>query len=139
MPPKRILLLSNRSLLASGVQRLLEKEEGIELFTAATGDGNAPAKVRQWSPEVIVLDSGDPSMGEGMVTRLLEQFPGARVVAVGLEQEGINVYRMQRLVQTTPSELLAAIYGKGAPSARRRPRKGGDVRTGDTGGATMGQ
>jgi DNA-binding NarL/FixJ family response regulator len=138
MRAKRVVLLSNRSLLAAGVQRLLECVDSLELSTVATGDPGAIPKLRQLAPEVIVLDSGDPSLGEGAITRLLGQNPRVRVVALNLDRTGIEIYRMHHVVQTDLDGLLEAIQGR-----RRLARKGSRSKTtnaanGENGGGAMG-
>ncbi|GEM_PF-2272983 len=119
----RVAMLSNRSLLSAGVQRLLQGVDGLELTIVAADDPEAAAKLRELAPKVIVLDSGDASLGEGVVTQMLEEHPRARVVTLNLNHAGIDVYRMRRVHQTNVDGLLEAIHGK-RKQANNRGRLG---------------
>ncbi len=108
----RIVLLSSRSLLSAGVQSLLQKADSLELCIVPAEDPQAIARIRELSPRVIVLDSDDSSLGQGVITRMLEENPRARVIALNLKRRGIEVYRMKRLVRTDLDGLMGAILGK---------------------------
>ena len=111
MQTKRVVLLNSRSLLAAGVQSLLQGIDGLELHTVSADDPQATAKIRDLAPGVIVLDSGDVSLGKGVITRMLEEHPKAKVIALSLKREDIGVYRVERVLQTDLSGLLEAIRG----------------------------
>ncbi len=112
MRTKRVVLLSNHSLLAAGVQRLLQGVDSLDLSIVAAEDSEAISRLHQLTPDVIVLDSGDPSLGEGVITHLLGQHPRAKVVAVNLGRRGIEVFRVHRVIETSLDGLLKAIGGK---------------------------
>lgn len=120
MRANRVVLLSNRSLFAAGVQKLLQDVDGLELSVVAAGDPEAAARIRHLAPSVIVLDSGDTSLGHEAIAQLLEEHPRVWVVALDLNRRGIDVYRMKRVLQTNLDGLLEAIQGKGPPHMRRR-------------------
>lgn len=126
MPNKRVALLSNRSLLAAGVQRLLQSMDGLELTMVAADDPEAAAQMRRHAPHVIILDTGDASLGPGAITRMLEEHPKARVIALNLDRTGIEVYQMKRVLQSNLDGLLEAIQGKGAPARRRLMQQAGE-------------
>jgi DNA-binding NarL/FixJ family response regulator len=132
----RVAILNSRSLLAAGVQRLLRGADGLKLTIVAADDPEAAAKLKQLAPKVIVLDSGDSSLGEGVVTQMLEEHPKARVVALNLDHAGIDVYRIRRVHQTNVDGLLEAIHGKRKQAnnrGRQRPRDaGGSINGGET-------
>ncbi|MFQ5874115.1 MAG: hypothetical protein ACE5JL_09975 [Dehalococcoidia bacterium] len=136
MRAKRIVLLSNRSLLAAGVQRLLQDVDGLDLSIVAADQPEATAKIKQLDPHVIILDSGDTSLGQRPIAQMLEEHPRAKVVALNLNRDGIDVYRVKRVLRTTLDGLLEAIQGKGVPDrakpmqptrGRRARRDGGDA------------
>ena len=120
MPNTQVVLLTNGSVLGAGIHRLLQEAAGLDLVVVETNDPNAESKVRQAAPQVIVLDAGDSSIGDGVITRLLSHHPKARVIALTLSHTGIEVYRMKRVSQADPGELLAAIQGRRA-RARAQP------------------
>ncbi len=118
MGAMRVAMFNSRSLLAAGVQRLLQGVAGLELSIVAADDPESGARLRKLAPSVIVLDSGDASLGEGVITQMLEEHPRARVVALSLDHAGIDVYRMRRVQRTNLDGLLEAIQGK-----RKRARE----------------
>lgn len=137
MRAKRVVLLGNRSLLTAGVQRLLEGVDSLDLSIVAAGEPAAIARLHPPAPEVIVLDSGDPSLGEGVITHLLGQHPKARVIALDLNRRGIEVYRVRRVVETDLDGLLEAIRGKRMPRKESR-QKTAVAADGGNGGEAMG-
>jgi DNA-binding NarL/FixJ family response regulator len=111
MQARRVVLLNSRSLLAAGVQSLLQEIDGLEVYTVSADDPQATAKIRQLAPGAIVLDSGDVSLDKGVITRMLEDHPKAEVIALSLSRADIEVYRIERLLQTDLCGLLRAIRG----------------------------
>ncbi|MBI2304300.1 MAG: hypothetical protein HYU86_06080 [Chloroflexi bacterium] len=112
MRTKRVVLLTNRSVLVAGVQRLLQGVSDLELTIMADGDPEAVTKLGALAPQVIVLDSGDTSLGEGVITRMLTENPKSKVIALNLNRTGIEVYRVRRVQHTGFDGLLEAIRGK---------------------------
>ena len=134
MRNKRVVLLSNRSLLTTSVEQLLRYAEGFELSVVAADDPEATIKIKQVTPRFIIIDSGDKSLGEGVITRLLEEHPRAKVVALNLNHKGIKVYRMKHVLQTNLDGLLEIIRGKAASVKGRRVQQTGEVITRKNGG-----
>ncbi|MBI2872813.1 MAG: response regulator transcription factor [Chloroflexi bacterium] len=126
MQSTRVVLLSSHSLLTSGVQRLLEQVDGVQLSIVAADNPDWADKVQQSAPHVIVLDSDGPSGGDGVITRVLRQNPSAKVITLDLARKGIDVYRMQRLLQTNLEGLLEVIRGKTSTSSRGRRHERGE-------------
>ncbi|MBI2166239.1 MAG: hypothetical protein HYU29_07565 [Chloroflexi bacterium] len=138
MRSKRVVLLTNHSLLASGVERLLQAVNGMNLSIVSVRDPEALPGLKRLAPEVIVVDSGDSSIAQGLITEMLREHPRARVVALNLDRKGIEVYRMRRVLQTDLSGLLDAIQGKGQQSTEKVAHTTGkSIDLGD-GGETMG-
>lgn len=117
MGTDRVVLLTNHSLLAAGLQRLLQAIDGLELCTVRADDPRAAERIRSLDPQAIVLDSGDISMGDAAITQMLEEYPRAKVVALNLKRPGIEVFEMQRLAQTDLAALLEAIQGNRSPAS----------------------
>lgn len=134
---RRVVLLSNRSLLAAAVQTLLLGLDGVELHTVSVDDPKALFTLQSLAPHVIILDSGDASLGEGIITRMLKEHSRTRVIAVNLDQTGIEVYRVRRTVETDLDGLLEAIRGKWFPEKEARRKATNTTGSGD-GGETMG-
>lgn len=138
---KRVVLFSNHSLLASGVKQLLQGVGGLELSVVMTSGQEFVPVLKKLAPDVIVLDTGDAFLGEGVITQLLAQHPKAKVIALNVNRAGINVYRLQRVMHADLDGLLMAIQGKAVPVRRgpvpQRPRREG-ARHSENEGGTMG-
>ncbi len=120
MPNTQVVLLTNGSILGAGIHRLLKEAAGLDLVVVEAHDPDAESKVRKAAPHVIVLDTVAPSLRDDVITRLLSHHPKARVIVLTLSHTGIEVYRMKRVSQADPGELLAAIQGRRA-RARAQP------------------
>lgn len=141
MRVKQVVLLSNRSLMASGLQQLLQGVDGLELSVVTALDREAVPVLKKLAPDVILLDAGDASLGKSVITQLLAEHPKARVIALNANRLGIEVYRLKRVQQANLNGLLKAIQGRAAPSGQepvpQRPQREGP-RRGENGGAAMG-
>ena len=136
---KRVVLLSNRSLLAVSIQRLLQSEKDLGLSVVAADDPEATAKIRRRAPQVIIIDSSDASLGEGVITRLLQEHPKVKIIALNWNHKSIEVYQMKHVLQTNLDGLLETIRGKGASIKGRRVQQTEDVITEKNGGDAIDQ
>ena len=109
MRTTKVVLLNNRSLLASGVLNLLEAMEGVSIAVVPSENEDWANMAQALEPEVIVLDAGDASLGNPAIAELLDQRPCARVVALSLDRDTISVYQVDRVSETTLDGLREAI------------------------------
>ena len=121
MERKKVALITNRSLLASGVLRLLRNAEGLEVLPINADDPECDQKIRIFAPSVIILDSGDPRMGQGMAFRLLNRHPEATVAALNLNRTDLQIYRMDRVIDCSPEELLEVLGANALPAPESKP------------------
>lgn len=122
MPARRVVLFSNRSVFAAGVQELLQSVPNVALSVVDATDPDAMKTIRTLKPDVVVVDTGDATAGRASVVRALEARPEARVVALSLNKQAIDVYRMKRVIQTDLVGLLCAIDGAAGPRAKGASR-----------------
>ncbi|MDA1348280.1 MAG: hypothetical protein O3A47_05360 [Chloroflexi bacterium] len=116
--PQNVVLFSNRSLLAAGVRRLLEGEE-VKFSILEAQDPDWASKMKEIQPGVILLDSGDRSLAEGVITRLLATCPKAKVVGLNTDNKSIDIYQMSQVPQTDMAGLLEAIGQDGNAGGRK--------------------
>lgn len=135
MRKKRIVLLSNGSVLAAGVERLLQNIDRVEFSTVPGEDPEAVVTIKRLAPTAIVLDSGD-ALSKASITRLLEGIPKVRVIALRADQKGIEVYRMSRVWETNLEGLLEAISGRRVTPGRI-PAEAHDAKLSGSGGGSM--
>lgn len=138
MRAKRVVLLSNRSLLASGVQRLLQSEADLEFSIVYPEQCEAGSKMELAAPDIIVLDAGAPALAEGVIVQLLADHPRARVVALDVNAKSIDVYRVRRIHQTNLEGLLTAISGRVHPGRKSATHGKGEPKPESDGGGHMG-
>ena len=137
MRDERVVLLSNHSLLVTSVQKLLQSAEGVELSIIEADDPEVTTKIKQRSPQAIIIDSDDTSLGEGVITRLLEEHPKVKVIAQSWHHVGIKIYQMKHLMRTNLDGLLETIRGKGASVKGRRVQQTKEVITKKNGGGAI--
>lgn len=109
MQNRRVVLLSNHSLLTASIKSLLQSEANLELSTVTADDPDINTKIGQSNPHAIIMDSGDTALSEGAITRLLKEHPKTRVIVVNLNEHGIKMYQTQEILRTDLAGLLDAI------------------------------
>jgi DNA-binding NarL/FixJ family response regulator len=114
MPTKRIVLLSNRSVLVAGIRLLLESIEGLELAVVPGDDPEVRRRIHQLAPQAILLDCERGLPDHGLVTQMLEEHPKARVIVLGVNRQDIEVYSLRKVRHTDLDGLLEAIGGRTA-------------------------
>lgn len=111
MQRERVVLLSNRSVLVAGVSSLLESIDALDVRAVAIDDPEALETIRRFAPDVIVLDSGGEATKELTIARLLRHHPQTKIVSLDLSKTDIDVYRVERLGDSSLDALLQAISG----------------------------
>jgi two-component system, NarL family, invasion response regulator UvrY len=111
-----LLIVDDHSMIRDGVRRLLSSNPDISVCEASSS-GSALAIFRSQRPDVVLLDLnlGDSS-GLDLLSRLLGEDIGARVLIFSMYSQPINVLRMLKAgargyisKSADPDELLAAI------------------------------
>jgi DNA-binding NarL/FixJ family response regulator len=81
IPPIRVLLVDDHSLVRAGVRSLLERMSGIEVVGEASNGGEALELVGSKLPNVVLLDIAMPRMGGlEVLPRVIEKFPSVKVL-----------------------------------------------------------
>lgn len=108
---KRVLLLSNGSLLMASVRRLLQVQGTgrLEVASVAVDDPEAATRIVGFAPDAIILDTDGPSRGQELIAQVLADLPGTSAIALNAEPTQIAVYRAERLRLATLDGLLEAI------------------------------
>ena len=78
----RILLVDDHELVRTGIRRLLDDAEGIQVAAEAKTGEEAVAMVRQESPDVVLMDVNMPGIGGLEATRKIAQIAPALPVIV---------------------------------------------------------
>ncbi len=114
MNKKRVVLVSNRSVLAAGVQHLLEDMNDLEVSVVPSDAADLQRRIQDLSPQAIVLD-GEVAADHAVITQMLEQQPKARVIVLGVQRKNIEVYSLKKVMHTDVDGLMEAIQGKKSP------------------------
>jgi two-component system invasion response regulator UvrY len=94
----KVLLVDDHDLVRAGIRRLMEDHsatEGIEVVAEAASGEEAVDQVRQYSPDVVLLDVNMPGIG-GLeaARRILRVDPEVRIIALTVYEEGPLLKRM---------------------------------------------
>jgi two-component system invasion response regulator UvrY len=94
----KVLLVDDHDLVRAGIRRLMEDHsatERIEVVAEAASGEEAVDQVRQYSPDVVLLDVNMPGIG-GLeaARRMLRVDPEVRIIALTVYEEGPLLKRM---------------------------------------------
>jgi DNA-binding NarL/FixJ family response regulator len=127
----RVLLADDQALIRGGLRALLDAEDGIEVVGEAATGREAVDLVRDWRPDVVLMDIRMPHLDGLEATREIIATPGldnTRVVILttfDLDEyvfEALRIGASGFLVKDTePTDLLAAIRAVAAGDALLSP------------------
>lgn len=81
MKRQRILLVDDHEVVRLGLRTLLEKQEGFEVVAEASAAGEAVEKVRDYRPDVVVMDIRlKGGSGVEATASITEKFPDTKVI-----------------------------------------------------------
>jgi DNA-binding NarL/FixJ family response regulator len=119
MPPARILIADDHTLMRQGLRHLCERMGGFCVVAEAANGAQAVELVRAARPDLILMDIVMPDMdGVAAIRRILRETATARIVALTIyrqEQYMLDAIRAGArgyLLKTVDAaELMAAIAG----------------------------
>lgn len=81
----KIILADDHAIVRSGLARLLQQQEGIEIVGQADNGVSAVALTKQLSPDVVVMDIGMPDLNGIEATRqIVKESPRTKVVGLSM-------------------------------------------------------
>lgn len=94
-----------------GLESLLGQERNIEIVGQQADVEQAIAQIKQLQPDVVILDSDDPShsLTPVLLYRILKQHSGVKVVGLSLQNNRFYVYGAMQGVVNDVADLLKAI------------------------------
>jgi two-component system, NarL family, response regulator NreC len=115
--PIRILLADDHAVVRDGVRALLEKQADMAVVAEAADGREAAELAEEFSPDVVVMDIGMPSLnGIDATRRILSAHPQVGVVILSMHQDESYVLRSLKagakgylLKDSLRSEVLEAI------------------------------
>lgn len=112
----RVLIVDDHAIVRAGLRRLLAEEGRLELREAATGK-EAIALVRDWRPDLVILDLNLPGLGGlELIKRLrLEEKP-PRILVLSMHDDPLHAMRALQAgangyvgKNAAPAEILEGI------------------------------
>jgi len=87
----KIILADDHAIVRSGLARLLQQQEGIEIVGQADNGVSAVALAKQLSPDIVVMDIGMPDLNGIEATRqVVKESP--RIKVIGLSMHSSKKY-----------------------------------------------
>ncbi len=87
----KIILADDHAIVRSGLARLLQQQEGMEIVGQADSGVSAVALTRQLSPDVVIMDIGMPDLNGIEATRqIIKESP--RIKVIGLSMHSSKKY-----------------------------------------------
>jgi len=134
----RVLLVDDQILMRSGLRKLLEIEDGIDIVADVGSGPDALAVVPQCRPDVALVDARMPGMdGIELITRLTEAHPSIASIVLTTFDEDEYLFGALKagargflLKDASPEDLVAAI---------RRAAAGGTVLSDQVAGRVVAQ
>jgi len=106
----RVIVVDDQTLVREGVRALIEAHDGIEVVGEAENGKAALMKVRELSPDVVVMDLSMPELNGIEATRqIARSFPRTRILA--LTMYGDEKYVFQALKAGAAGYILKTATG----------------------------
>jgi len=113
----KIILADDHAIVRSGLARLLQQQEGMEIVGQADNGISAVALTKQLSPDVVVMDIGMPDLNGIEATRqIVKESPCTKVVGLSMHSSKKYIREMFKagasgyLLKNCPfEELMEAI------------------------------
>jgi len=118
MNKPRIFVVLSMRLLAEGIQSLLSQYEDLELVGTEADLGRAIDSIRSVQPSVIIVDRNQLSpAGDITIDELFRACPEARVIALNLDENRLDVYNRHQVSAMEVDDLICAIRGAGGETS----------------------
>ncbi len=110
-----ILLVDDHALMREGLRQLLSLEDDLRVVDEAVNGLEAIQKVRQWQPDVVLMDISMPVVdGIAVTQQLTNEFPALAVIMLTMHRQDQQVLQAIKsgargyLLKTASSQELAA-------------------------------
>lgn len=109
---KRVLVVFGEPLLGAGVESILSQDLDLEVKTTTLLSYEfLNEEIDQFQPDVVILDDDLKIPSTPKLMRILNGFPGVRLLLVNMRDNRLYVYNKQEIVIAHPTDLLATIRG----------------------------
>lgn len=114
----RILLVDDHAVVREGYRRLLERRADLRIEAEASSAEEALQRLREFEPDLTILDLSLPDMGGIELTRrILQRQPDARILAFSMHRDPLFAAQAIRAgalgyvtKSSSPDVLIQAVY-----------------------------
>lgn len=119
----RVFILTAHPLFAESVETLLHGQPGLEIVGAGGVIPETFSRIHEIAPDVVVVGASGEEQ-EMLLSRLVREIPGVKVVGLNLDDNRIRIYYQQVKVGRQVEDLVDAIrqpleWGGPRPAAMR--------------------
>lgn len=110
---RTVILWGREDVLGKSVEFFLNKCQGWEVIRVTDQQSieDLYQEVIKTSPEAIILNQGDSACDTRLPLRLMQSFPGLKVITVSLEDNLMEIYSKQKVCVKNVSDLLSVVEG----------------------------
>ncbi len=113
----KVLLADDHSIVRAGLRRLVEESDDMEVVAEAADGLEAICKIREFNPDVAVIDLSMPQIdGLEVINRIHPEFPNLPIIVLTMHAESQYVVRAIEsgamgyiTKQSAPEQLVQAI------------------------------
>lgn len=123
MRTRRIFILTSHTLLARGVESLLQGRRGLRVVGTETDPQQGIPRIRSLRPDVVITGSelgGPPSLAA--VSAMFEASPGTTVIGLCAGDNLLHVYRDNQIKVARLEDLIQAIRQTGVSKSPGREK-----------------
>jgi hypothetical protein len=107
---KRVLVVINKVLFRVGLESLLSQQKEWDLKTIVyQNDNTLVAAIKDFQPEVILVDEGVQIKDLPNVLGIFSDFPEIRLLVVNSQENRIQVYDKREIPISRPEDLFNAV------------------------------
>jgi len=111
MKSKTIVLWGREDLLSSSVELFLTARKGWHVINISSEE-NLDAlllAVDKVHPDVVILQEGDRAGNSDLPIKLVQDYPGLKVIIVSLNDNLMEVYSKQNILVKSASDLISVV------------------------------
>lgn len=106
MTQKRVVVLEGEQILGAAVSSLLSACHHLKVRAFRFSDRGFLAAVREFQPEVIIIDEGALMVNLSITIRMLKQHPSARMIVLNPATNSLKVFERQMVAVRALDDFL---------------------------------
>lgn len=118
---KKIVLWGREDLLSSSVKLFLTNQKGWRVISISDEEKFEVliSVVEKVQPDVVFIHQGNESGNSNLPMKLLQGFPGLKVITFSLQDNLMEVYGKQNIMVNSASDLISAVEAEPVLSTKR--------------------